>query len=656
MVKRAGPKPRRIPTTNQIALISDLPEHGGKGSSLKALRAQDHLVVINPKIIYVQSMETLRECAFNIRESREATIDTETRGLKWALGKKAVSLNIYTPNNDRAYFIPTRMVHAARNFEDHVIQETFEEVLADPEIKFIGHNFCFDMHFTRETWNMEVANFFHDTMLASRILNENEAHGLDDLCVTWLGVKNWKKPMDARFEVWPIRTATQYAGMDALMTYKLYEFQKRHFASLPKLESLFYDWEMPTARKAYHMERTGVCYDLAYHEAEMKPFIVGEQEKFRARIYEQTGPINLESNPQLASALFETLGLPQINENHVDLAVLSELKKEYPIASDILEYRSYSTINKMFVNMLPQHVVNGRIHCTFNTLGAKTGRMSCSEPNLQQLPKRIGPIIRRAIVPSPGCVFVTMDYSQMELRLLAHFSNDKKLIQAFKDGVDIHTAVMCTMLGVSYEEYAANKDRPDLVAKRVLAKTVNFGVLYGMGYKKLAWKTGSSEDVAKEFIDKYFSTYPGIKKFIDGMKLQAYKEGYVETLLGRKRRLPDCHSLDKIKASLADREAVNSPIQGSVSDMMKMTGVKHDEIIIANSWPYELLLQIHDEFLFEVPELWLSKNRDSLEQLQHTMANVFPLRVPIEVNVEILSRWGDKTIIDFDDDEEQEVA
>jgi DNA polymerase-1 len=641
------------PLEGQVELISDLPDHA-KSSRKKAvsnLHEADRFVVVSPHIVYVQRNEDLRECVRAIWNSGTATIDTETRGLKWFQGKKAVSLNIYTPNNGRAYFIPVRMVHAVRNFTDAEIQQYFEEVFADSDIRFIGHNFTFDRHFMRETFNIEVKNFWHDTMLASRILDENVPHTLDDLCTRYLHAKSWKRSHDAAFEIWPIKVATQYAGMDATWTWKLYEFQRKHLRRLPKLEELFYTWEMPTARKAYQMEHTGICYDQKYHEEEMKPYITHMAENARAAVYEHTGKINLEQPAEIANALFEMLGLPRINENHVDEAVLSELKKQHEVCGSILEYRKYSTLNKMFVSKLLTHVTNGRIHGTFNTLGAKTGRMSMNEPNLQQLPKRVGPTVRRAIVPSPGCVFVTMDYSQIELRMLAHFSGEPVLIDAFASGKDIHAAVMCSMLGVSEEEYKANPDKPEFVAKRVLAKTVNFGVLYGMGQTKLAWKTGVSKEEAQHFIDQYFEQLPFVDKWIKSMKVQAYKHGFVETILGRKRRLPDAQSIDRMKSSMAEREAVNSPIQGSVADLMKMAALKHEQIIIKNSWPYDLLLQIHDELLYEIPEDWLLHNHHSLDVLQHEMAHVYPLRLPVEVNVEVLSRWGDKTELEWEEDE-----
>ncbi len=650
----------RVIHKDQIALISDLPEHGGKTKTIRTIRELDKSIVVAPNFLLAQHDRHIAECIEAIRESGITAVDTETRGKKWFLqDKKAVALNIYTPSNNKAYLIPCRMQHATRNFTDDEINEAFYDVMTDSAIRKIGHNFKYDIHWMRETWNIDIEGFFFDTMIASIVLNENESHSLDDLCISYLGARPWKQPMDAPFEIWPMRIATQYACKDAEMTYKLYEFQNRYLnkPKYAKLKALFEDMEMPTVYKASDMERRGVCFDMEYHETEVVPFIETEAAKAKAKVLHVTGDINLNAPAQVASAFFDMLGMPRIEENHVNEAALSTLKKQgYEVAGDLLDYRKYSTIDKMFVKKLPLHVVNGKIHCTFNTMGAETGRMSCKEPNLQQLPKRIGPVIRRSIVPSPGCVFVTMDYQQMELRLLAHFSEDPQLIQAFFDGKDIHTAVMCGMLGVSYEEYEANKDRPDLVAKRVLAKTVNFGVLYGMGPTKLAWKTGVTMDEAKDFIAQYFATYPGVKRFIDNTKTFVGRNGFVETISGRKRRLPDALSPDKAINSMAEREAVNSIIQGSAADFTKRAGLEQAALIEANRWPYQLLLQIHDELLYEVQRDWLQHNQKTLTILSDAMANVYKLRVPIIVSQEVLSRWGDKTVLEDDDSEDDLVA
>ena len=648
---------KSVVAENQLNLIDDLPEHTHKRSNIADIRARDKLIAVPPSYILVQTPLQLQECVDAIEASDVIAVDTETRNRQW-WSKKAVSINIYTPSNHRAYFIPNRMVHAVRNFTDDELQSALEDVFANPAIGKVGHNFKFDLHFARETWNMEIANFKHDTLIAATLLNENEDHDLESLCVKYCGAPRWKISHAAAFELWPMKVATLYACRDAEMTYKLYDFQS-HVLAKPKLTKLYvmqYDMEMPVVRLAANMEKRGVGWDAEYYETVMKPTISNAAQEYASKILAVTGQINLDSPSQVACAFYETLGLPKPEGggNTVAEEALTTLKnKGFDIAGDMLEYRKYSTIDKMFVRKLPTYVVNGRIHCTFNTIGADTGRMSCRAPNLMQLPKRIGPVVRRAIVPTLGHIFVAMDFGQMELRILAHLSEDPGLIAAFNSGVDIHTAVMCGMLGVSFDDYKANPEFPEFVAKRVLAKTVNFGVLYGMGPGKLAWKTGTTIDEAKVFIKQYFATYPGIKRYLNATKIMAFEKGYVETIMGRKRRLPNSRSNDGMLSSMADRQAGNSPIQGSVADLAKMTMLVHDDLIHVSNWPYELLLQIHDELIYEVPLAWVQDHQDSLKALKHTMEHIYPLRVPIVVSQELLSRWGDKTILEADHEDEE---
>ena len=648
-----------------MALIADLPERVTDRvkakKTLLALRATDRNVVIQPNYKLVTTLDELTLVADAIKASRVCSIDVETRGKIWYNPRcKIVAVNVYAPHNNTAYFIPTRMVHAMRNFEDYEVADALAEVLCDPGIRKINHAIKFDMHFIREQFGIEMEGIDYDTMIASVILNENEDHDLEALCAKYLKTKGWKASHAAPFETWPLKVATQYGCKDVELAYRLYEFQMSYLTQSKhkKLHDLIFDVEMPAMLRAYEAERRGVHFDQPYFDREVLPIIKENKESAQARIFALTGEINLAVPDQLASALFDMLGLPRINGNHTDVAVLSTLKTDFPIAKDILEYRKWSTIDNMFGKKLPKHTFNGKIHTSFNTVGTDTGRWSSRFPNLQQLPKRIGPLIRRAIIPSSGCVFVSMDFSQIELRLLAHFANDPKLIEAFVQGLDIHLKVMHDMLGVSYEEYEADPNRVDLVAKRVLAKTINFGILYGMGPTKLGWTTGRTVEQAKAVIALYFATYPGIKRFINNTHTFVGRNGYVETLLGRKRRLPAAmKSQDKALIAMCEREAVNSIIQGSAADLAKLALLRQDEQIKANMWPYQFLLQIHDEFIYEVPEKWLSHNQHTMHELSRTMENALPLNVPVVVEPEILKRWGDKVNLRDDLDlEEEEVA
>lgn len=632
------------PAEGQMQLLDDLPGRSGKGRKIKFV---DEKVILKPNYVYVQTTEQIEMLAAEIQLNDVIVADIESRDTDW-MRSKAVALNIYTPSNGKAYFIPNRMVHAVRNFDDGDMLHYFSEAMSDPAVGKIGHNFKFDMHFMRETWGIEVVGVHHDTQIASILLNENEAHDLEALCAKYLKTPHWKQSHGRPFDTWPIPQAVMYGCRDAENTWFLYKFQNDHLKRLPKLWALNYDIETPVIEITYKMEKQGVHFDNEYNLAVLQPTLTENINQFRGLIHAKTGTdVNIDSPDQLSKALFDMLEMPKIDEYHTNEPVLTELvRRGYPLAQHVLNYRKWETIRSMFGNKLPDHVINGCIYCTFNTMGTVTGRMSCKNPNLQQLPKRIGPIVRRAIIPSPGCVFVSMDYNQMELRMLAHFSGDPGLLKAYDEGQDIHTAVMCGVLGISYEDYERDPNKPEYQAARVKAKTVNFGVLYGMGPSKLAARLSILLFEAKDFIAKYFARYPGIRRFKNQCARHAYDQGYVETVLGRKRRLPDAKSPNSIKSSAADREAVNAPIQGSVADMVKLTMIKHNKYIVGERLPYKLLLNIHDEIIYEVPKAWLQKNLDTLDNLKRIMENVVPLKVKIVVNLDILERWGDKIILD----------
>jgi DNA polymerase-1 len=634
------------PAANQLALLDDLPEHtAAKKTGYSLLRERDNLIALPPRYVMVQTDEQLADCVEQIQTSGIIAVDTEHRSKNNWLAKKAVALSIYTPSNKKSYFIPNRMQQAYRNFSDDEIQEALQDVFYDTNIRKVGHNFKGDIHFLRETYNLFVRGFYHDTLTASVVLNENEPHDLEALSVKYLKSGSWKLPFTTPAEVWPIKLATFYACKDAEMTYKLYEFQRSHLdkPQLQRLARLLYDLEMPVLDIVGDMEKRGVGWDEAYYESTMKPTIRNEREAAAQRIYEHTGPINLEAPQQVATALFDTLGLPRINEDHTDKKVLEPLARQgYTIASDILDYRQYATIDKMFVTQLPNYVVNGRIHCTFNTIGAETGRMSAQDPNLMQIPKRIGPIIRRGFIPSPGKVLVAFDFNQAELRMLAHFSGDPTLIAAFAAGQDAHTAVMCGMLHIDYAAYEANPDLPLYVAARVKAKAVNFGTLYGQGASALAEALGIPLEEATEFIRAYYRKHPLVKKFIDKTHADCFDCGYVETIMGRKRRLPGIRSKDRMVSSGCERESVNAKIQGSVADLAKKAMIDHRDLLARERWPFDALLQIHDELIYEVERVWLMKNMYALNEMNRVMSETFPLRVPMLVKHEVLTRWGDK--------------
>ena len=634
-------------TPNQPLLIEHVPERTGKAKDVKFLRelkVKDPFVIVPANIELVDSPTKLKQCATDIADTKMMTFDCETNGLSW-FRNYAVALSIYTPKGV-SYFIPTRMVHAYRNFEVEELQEALFDVLTSKEVSKLAHNAKFDMHFIRRSYGIDISpeSVIHDTALAQWALDENADHDLEAICTRHKIAPPWKAKQDGSFEVWPLKTATAYAGRDAINTYKVYEFQMPHLDARPALKSVLYDEDMPNMRIMYAAERRGIGWDAKYFEAVAKPEIQTAMREAEKVCKAKLGILNLAAPAQLSAALYDGLGVPRLLDSKgkpidsTNKETLNRLKADYPIVADIQNWKKFDTVNKMFITKLPNFITNGRIHANFSVVGTVTGRMSCKEPNLQQMPKSsVGPVIRRAFVPSPGCVFVTFDYSQIELRLLAHESEDPTLIDSFIRNLDIHSSVCNNVFKIPYAECA---DHP----KRTIAKNINFGIPYGIGAAKLASFILDEVDVAQAYIDMYFGTYPGVQHYIDRCHEQAYDNGFIETMFGRKRRLPNARSLDRRLAANAERQAQNAPIQMAAGGLIKRATVVHDNLLRQNNWPFELLLQIHDELVYEVNAEWLHNNMKVLEILENAMCNIIKLRVPIKTSCERLSRWGNKVV------------
>jgi DNA polymerase-1 len=646
-------------TVQTMELFEFLPKPKGDKKVLRELTKRERTAVVPLNFTFVQNVEQMQACVRAIATARKFVFDLETTGVDWVDWSVCIGIAVrVNAKQVRAWIIPTSMQYAARNFTPAEIRDTFREFFEDTGITKVGHNIKFDMHKLYNTYGIETLGPIEDVMVAQHLLNENERHGLAAIAKNWLKIDSWKFKQDGHFNVWPLKMATTYLGSDCELTLRVHEWQNCEaegtFPVLPELAKLYYEVELPNVEIAYGMEQAGIGWDGEYFEKVVKPEVQSKRSAAKLRVQEVIGPVNLDSPSQVANAFFNGLGLDRIDGNSLDKKVLRKLRDSHPVIAHFEEYRKYSTLDRMFVNELPLHVVNGRIHPSFRTLGTKTGRYSCSKPNLQQLPKAsIGPLIRRAFIPSPGCVLVTMDYGQIELRWLAELSDDERLKAAFDSGEDIHSAT-CVMMfpgQVTMEMLKLNKDHP----LRVRAKTINFGILYGMGPGLLmdtinAQISDMSQwvtlDDCKALIALWFATFPNVKKYVNRMKALVYRQGFVTTVLGRKRRLPDAKLDDRIKSSMAERQAVNAPIQGSAADMLKVASIKIRSFLRKTHYPFTLLLAIHDELLMEVPTEWLRHHPGSLNEIRDVMASAMQLRVPVVVSVDTLSRWGDKVLDD----------
>jgi DNA polymerase-1 len=515
-------------------------------------------------------------------------------------------------------------------------------VLADGSISKIGHNIKYDC-LVLEAHGFEVNGVSFDTMIASYCLDpERRSHSLDNLALEFtrhrkIAYAELFPPGDRAKDIRtvPLERLSRYSCEDADFTMRLKTIFERSLAELG-FEKLFSELEMPLCLVLKRMEQEGVAIDVGELER-LERKVASELHRLTGEIHALAGEeFNINSNRQLQRILFEKLGLGAGRRTKTgystDEDVLTELSHRHRIAGLILEHRQLSKMKSTYLDALPR-LVNprtGRIHTSFNQTVTATGRLSSSDPNLQNIPIRteLGRTIRKAFVPRGGFVIMDADYSQIELRIMAHLSKDAGLVEAFREGSDIHTRTASRIYQVSENEVTG--------AMRASAKTINFGVIYGMGARGLASQLDISLEEAKRFIEEYFKRYPGVKSYIERAVLDARTKRYAETLLGRRRLLPEMDSEDRRVRSFSERIAVNTPIQGTAADMIKLAMIAIDREIRGAGLRSRMILQVHDELVFEAA----LEERERLEPLvRERMETAVALDVPVRVEIGFGANW-----------------
>jgi len=524
-------------------------------------------------------------------------------------------------------------------------QKELLHFFATAQCGFFGHNLKYDLH-VLHNHGMPLHKIGFDTILASYLLQpQNRRHNLDDLALEKF--RRVKIPLESLIgkgksqitmrEV-PVEKVKEYCCEDIDYTARLKEFFEEELETR-KLEKVFHEIELPLLPILAKMEQEGI-----YLDAEKLADIGAEQlralQKLETKIFAEVGEeFNLNSPKQLSEVLFQKLGMKKPSRAKTEYAtgaeVLEELAEEYPIAGLILEYRTLEKLRTTYIEALPTsiHPKTGRIHCTFNQSVAATGRLSCQDPNLQNIPVRApeGIAIRSCFRPQKkGWSFVGADYSQIELRLLAHFSEDEELLRAFNEGEDVHAYTASLVFNLPITMVT-----PEM---RNQAKTVNFGILYGQGPFGLAKQLGISMQEAASFIKTYFERYPKVSRYLEACKEEARRTGLATTLTGRQRPIPEIGNQNPQIRAAAERLAINTPLQGTAADLIKQAMIAIDREMAAKGWKGKMILQIHDELIFEVPDeeaLLISKF------VKKAMENVFPLRVPIEVHIAIGKNWAE---------------
>ena len=593
----------------------------------------DYQLIDTPK-----KFETFFE---NLKKQNIFAVDTETTAI---LPMRADLVGIsFSWEAHNAYYLPVKAPLGSKHLPLDNIRPNLAPILADENIKKIGQNIKYDMHILRNA-GLPVRGIHFDTMVASYCLDPSRKHGMDSMAMDFLNyecvpIKDLigKGKNQLTFDMVATEPACEYAAEDADITWQLYEYLKASLEKEPDLYRLFEQVEMPLVSVLATMERNGVSLDTKVLR-NMSGEIAETLKTVTDEIYEQAETVfNIDSPKQLAEVLFDNLGLEPArigkSGRSTDAAVLEKLAPDHPIANLILQYRTLTKLKNTYTEKLGAlvHPRTNRVHASFNQTITATGRLSSSSPNLQNIPIRteLGRKIRSAFVPAckSDCI-LSADYSQIELRLLAHFSRDAALVEAFEADRDIHSFVASQIYGVRIEDVTKEM--------RSKCKAVNFGIIYGQGAFGLSRSIGMSMGEAKRFIDDYFARYSSIRSFMDKAVEDAKKRGYAETILHRRRRIDNLKSKNANIRAQAERLAVNTVIQGSAADLIKIAMVSIQRKINAEELPVKMVLQIHDELVFELP-------RDEVERhaewIVRKMIGAIDLDVPMKVDVSHGPTW-----------------
>ncbi|WP_225033908.1 DNA polymerase I [Paraburkholderia sp. XV] len=591
----------------------------------------------------VQTWEQFDAWLAKIDAADITSFDTETTSLD-PMTAQIVGISIAVEAGKAAY------IPLAHRGPDAPVQLSRDEVLAklkpwleSKDKKKVGQHLKYDEQ-VLANYGIVMDGIEHDTLLQSYVLESHRPHDMDNLALRHLGLKTikyedvaGKGASQIGFDEVALDKAAEYAAEDADITLRLHQTLYPQVAAEAQLDHVYRDIEVPTSRVLRKMERNGVLIDaekLRVQSNEIATRLV-ELEK---QAYEFAGgEFNLGSPKQIGQIFFEKLELPVIKKTpsgapSTDEEVLQKLAEDYPLPKVLLEHRGLSKLKSTYTDKLPRMVnaTTGRVHTNYAQAVAVTGRLASNDPNLQNIPVRTGEgrRIREAFIAPPGHKLVSADYSQIELRIMAHISGDEALLRAFKQGEDIHRATAAEVFSVTPLEVSNDQRR--------IAKVINFGLIYGMSSFGLASNLGITRDAAKLYIDRYFARYPGVAAYMENTRTSAKMKGYVETVFGRRLWLPEINGGNGPRRQAAERAAINAPMQGTAADLIKMSMIAVQNWIEASGIRTRMIMQVHDELILEVPDDELSDVRKRLPEL---MCGVAQLKVPLVAEVGAGANW-----------------
>jgi len=615
--------------------------NGEEGEMQGALFAADSPVETHYEAVLTEAQ--LDAWITTVNAAALTAIDTETTSLD-AMRAELVGISLCCEPG-RAAYIPLahRYPGAPDQLGRDAVLARLRSWLEDASKPKLGQHLKYDGH-VLENYGIRVQGIVHDTLLESYVFESHKTHDMDSLALRWLDRKTiayqdvcGKGASQIGFDEVSVERATEYAAEDADVTLQL------HRAIWPRIEKhdglryVYQQIELPTARVLQRMERNGVLIDVDRLNAQSHELGTKLLE-LESQAYELAGqPFNLNSPKQIGEIFFDKLQLPVVKKTaggapSTDEEVLQKLAEDYPLPKLLLDYRSLAKLKSTYTDKLPKMVnpATGRVHTNYGQAIAVTGRLSSNDPNLQNIPVRTaeGRRIREAFVPSPGNVIVSADYSQIELRIMAHLSEDPAMLRAFASGEDIHRATAAEIFGVPLDEVQSEQRRA--------AKVINFGLIYGMSVFGLAGNLGVERSAAQMYMDKYFTRFAGVKRFMDDIRQQAKSHGFVETVFGRRLWLPEINSPNGPRRQAAERAAINAPMQGTAADLIKLAMVAVQGWLDREQLGTLMVMQVHDELVLDVPQAELAQVKERLPQL---MAGVATLKVPLLAEVGAGANW-----------------
>ncbi len=581
-----------------------------------------------------------------INSAELVAVDTETTSLDY-MRAQLVGISLSTAPGEACY-IPFAhdYMGAPEQLKPEFVLESLKPYLEDPALTKVGQNLKYDMSVLAQH-GITLRGIAFDTMLESYVLDSVASrHDMDSLALNYLGEETikfadvaGKGATQLTFNQVALEQAGTYAAEDADITLRLHQTLWPRVAAEPTLKKIFEDIELPLVPVLSQIERTGALVDdtLLFQQSQELSARLGELE---TEAWELAGQqFNLASPKQLGEILFEKLQIPVLKKTakgapSTKEEVLQELALEYPLPKVLLEHRGLAKLKSTYTDKLPTMInsVTGRIHTSYHQSGTATGRLSSSDPNLQNIPIRSaeGRRVRQAFIAAPDCKLVAADYSQIELRIMAHLSEDPSLLAAFGAGQDIHRATAAEVFGVEADEVTIDQRRS--------AKAINFGLIYGMSAFGLARQLGINRKQAAEYIELYFTRYPGVQNYMNNIRHTAAENGFVETVFGRRLYLPEINASNGMRRQAAERTAINAPMQGTAADIIKLAMINVHNWLESSDLTSKIIMQVHDELVLEVPESEMDEVKQGLKDL---MESATELLVPLVVDIGVGDNWDE---------------